>query len=86
MHQPQATMSCVATYVSGNLTNNAVATAKVVDSAITTAKLADSAITSVKVEVDEAGVEEKKTKNDNSLTQTTIIDLMTRYRIADSKR
>jgi hypothetical protein len=42
-------MSGVATYVSANLTNNAVSTAKVADSAITTAKVADANITTDKV-------------------------------------
>ncbi len=42
-------MSGAATYVSANLTNNAISTAKVADSAITTAKLADSNITTDKI-------------------------------------
>ena len=42
-------MSGVATYVSANLTNNAVVTAKVADANITTAKLADDCVTSAKL-------------------------------------
>jgi hypothetical protein len=42
-------MSGIATYVSANLTNASVATAKVADSAITTAKLADDCVTSAKL-------------------------------------
>jgi len=83
-------MSGVATYVSANLTNNAVSTVKVADSAITTAKVADANITTAKVadanittaKVADAAITTAKVADANITTDKVADDAITSAKLA----
>ena len=80
----------VTTYVSANLTNNAVSTVKVADSAITTAKVADSNITTAKVadanittaKVADAAITTAKVADANITTDKVADDAITSAKLA----